>query len=231
VRLLKPDGLVEKVNILGPFWTSHQYDSLLQYLHSFGYVDNKMLFVFAYDWRVSNFETAARLKAFVDGNPALRDGKFDLLSHSRGGNRFKDMDVGIWGCQQGPQSDLYGYSISREYERLRNPVRRLGRFHKSTGSPFIPCAVLASANLRRLLSSGISIEIHAHRRARSRDLASARLGTIGVCRRGPAGRRIRAWAVESQTCRRTNAPDGPQRRTGFDDRRFLRYASLSLCAE
>jgi pimeloyl-ACP methyl ester carboxylesterase len=102
VRLLKPDGLVEKVNILGPFWTSHQYDSLLQYLHSFGYVDNKMLFVFAYDWRVSNFETAARLKAFVDGNPALRDGKFDLLSHSRGGGIVSK----IWMLEYGGASKV-----------------------------------------------------------------------------------------------------------------------------
>ncbi|QOZ36480.1 hypothetical protein [Bradyrhizobium sp. CCBAU 53421] len=88
VTALHSDGrLVESINVLGPFWTIHQYDTLLHYLHSLGYIDNETLFVFAYDWRLSNFETAKQLQTFVDDpkRGRLQNGQFDLLSHSMGG--------------------------------------------------------------------------------------------------------------------------------------------------
>ncbi|WP_316224613.1 MULTISPECIES: lipase/acyltransferase domain-containing protein [unclassified Bradyrhizobium] len=82
---LKVAGLVNSINVLGPFWTIHEYDSLLDQIHRLGYVDNKNLFTFPYDWRKSNFDTAKMFDAFVTSNPALREGKFDIVAHSMGG--------------------------------------------------------------------------------------------------------------------------------------------------
>jgi pimeloyl-ACP methyl ester carboxylesterase len=82
---LKADGLITDINVLGPFWTIHAYDSLIARLHRLGYVDGKDLFTFPYDWRQSNFETAKLFAAFVDSTPALRAGKFDIVAHSMGG--------------------------------------------------------------------------------------------------------------------------------------------------
>ena len=86
VRALKADGLVEKINVLGPFWAVHQYDGLLERLRKIGYVAGQTLFVFAYDWRRSNFDTALDFAAFIQKTPALRTAeKFDILAHSMGG--------------------------------------------------------------------------------------------------------------------------------------------------
>jgi pimeloyl-ACP methyl ester carboxylesterase len=82
---LKVDGLVKRINVLGPFWTIHEYDSLIERFHRLGYVDGQTLFVFPYDWRRSNFETARQLDAFVNSTTALRTGKFDIVAHSMGG--------------------------------------------------------------------------------------------------------------------------------------------------
>ena len=78
-------GLVEKIALLGPFWAVHQYDDVIATLRKLGYRDGKTLFVFAYDWRLSNFETAKSLQSFIDGTVELRSGKFDLVAHSMGG--------------------------------------------------------------------------------------------------------------------------------------------------
>jgi len=80
-----PCGLVDKINVLGPFWAVHQYDFLLKELERLGYAKNRDLFVFVYDWRKSNFESARLLKEFVDGEPSLRNGEFDIVAHSMGG--------------------------------------------------------------------------------------------------------------------------------------------------
>jgi pimeloyl-ACP methyl ester carboxylesterase len=82
---LKVAGLISNINVLGPFWTIHQYDDLIGLLHDLGFEDGKTLFVFPYDWRLSNFETAKRLESYVHDTPILRDGNFDIVAHSMGG--------------------------------------------------------------------------------------------------------------------------------------------------
>jgi pimeloyl-ACP methyl ester carboxylesterase len=82
---LKADGLVKNINVLGPFWTVHQYDTLLDRLHQLGYVDEQDFFVFPYDWRQSNYDTAKLFDKFVNSKIALRAGKFDIVAHSMGG--------------------------------------------------------------------------------------------------------------------------------------------------
>jgi pimeloyl-ACP methyl ester carboxylesterase len=75
-------GIIESVRVVGPF-KIHQYDRLLEMLHSFGYVKEETLFVFAYDWRLSNFATARKLADFVKHNIGERP--FDIVAHSMGG--------------------------------------------------------------------------------------------------------------------------------------------------
>jgi pimeloyl-ACP methyl ester carboxylesterase len=82
---INPVGLIERIRVLGPFWTIHQYDELLMHLRALGFRDGQTLFPFTYDWRQSNYETAQRFDAFVRQEPALRDGQFDVIAHSMGG--------------------------------------------------------------------------------------------------------------------------------------------------
>ena len=77
-----PCGLIESVNVLGPFQI-HQYDDLLATLHSMGYEDKKTLFVFPYDWRLSNQISANGLETFI--SQTLPSGDFDVVAHSMGG--------------------------------------------------------------------------------------------------------------------------------------------------
>lgn len=99
---LKASGLVSSINVLGPFWTIHQYDDLLGLLNDLGFEDGKTLFRFPYDWRLSNFETAKRLEAFVSRTPALRDGNFDIVAHSMGG-----LVTRIWMAEHGGASKVH----------------------------------------------------------------------------------------------------------------------------
>lgn len=82
---ITPCGLVDRISLLGPFWAIHQYDDILSTFKTLGYEEGKTLFVFPYDWRQSNFETAKALQTFVDGAPQLRNTQFDIVSHSMGG--------------------------------------------------------------------------------------------------------------------------------------------------
>jgi len=77
-----PCGLIESVNVLGPLQI-HQYDDLLATLHGMGYEDKKTLFVFPYDWRLSNQISASRLETFI--SKTLPSGDFDIVAHSMGG--------------------------------------------------------------------------------------------------------------------------------------------------
>jgi hypothetical protein len=78
---LHAPGLIESIQILGP-WKVHQYDGLLKALSEIGYVEGKDLFVFAYDWRRSNFDTARDLESFIKHTKNLDGKEFDLLCHS-----------------------------------------------------------------------------------------------------------------------------------------------------
>lgn len=82
---LVPCGLVDKIDLLGPFWAIHNYDKLFDDLKELGYEPNKTLFSFPYDWRQSNIETAKLLRDFIDRNPTTQNGGFDLIVHSMGG--------------------------------------------------------------------------------------------------------------------------------------------------
>jgi pimeloyl-ACP methyl ester carboxylesterase len=85
VKPLRVGGPIRSISILGPFWTVHQYDGLLTMLKDLNYREGETLFIFPYDWRYSNFETAEKLKAFIDAQPRLRNQQFDILAHSMGG--------------------------------------------------------------------------------------------------------------------------------------------------
>jgi pimeloyl-ACP methyl ester carboxylesterase len=85
VKPLRVGGLIRNISILGPFWTLHQYDGLLKTLKDLNYREGETLFIFPYDWRYSNFETAQKLENFIDAQPALKDQQFDILAHSMGG--------------------------------------------------------------------------------------------------------------------------------------------------
>jgi pimeloyl-ACP methyl ester carboxylesterase len=77
-----PCGLIETVNILGPFQI-HQYDDLLRTFSDLGYEAGKTLLVFPYDWRLSNRHNARLLQAFIAEK--LPAGQFDMVVHSMGG--------------------------------------------------------------------------------------------------------------------------------------------------
>lgn len=99
---VKVTGLISNINVLGPFWTIHQYDGLIGLLHDLDFEDGKTLFIFPYDWRLSNFETAKRLESFVHDTPALRDGNFDIVAHSMGG-----VVTRIWMSQHGGSAKVH----------------------------------------------------------------------------------------------------------------------------
>jgi pimeloyl-ACP methyl ester carboxylesterase len=86
-RLTAP-AILDGVQILGPFRTG-VYKSLMLTLGELGLVENRNLFVFPYDWRLSVMDNAARLRAFVDGLRVKHgftvDQKFNILAHSMGG--------------------------------------------------------------------------------------------------------------------------------------------------
>lgn len=78
----EPCGIIDSIRVIGPF-KIHQYDKLLDILSSLGYVEGTTLFVFAYDWRLSNLVNAQRLSVFVQRE--LGKVPFDIVGHSMGG--------------------------------------------------------------------------------------------------------------------------------------------------
>ena len=51
---LRPDGVIDTIPIVWPLKVK-QYQGLLNTLQSMGYIENVNFYVFAYDWRRSNF--------------------------------------------------------------------------------------------------------------------------------------------------------------------------------
>jgi pimeloyl-ACP methyl ester carboxylesterase len=86
-------GLIDAVNMLGP-WQVHQYDDLINTLVSVGYRKEVDLFVFDYDWRLSNRESARKLNSFIAQK--IPSGRLDLVAHSMGGIIAK-----LWMAEQG----------------------------------------------------------------------------------------------------------------------------------
>lgn len=81
---LKATGVIKTIQILGPIKIK-QYDELFNILNEIGFVTGQNLFVFAYDWRQSNFTSAKQLADFIANTPILANGEFDILAHSMGG--------------------------------------------------------------------------------------------------------------------------------------------------
>ncbi|WP_234685081.1 esterase/lipase family protein [Bradyrhizobium monzae] len=80
-------GTLNQFVALGPL-KADVYAPLWSFLESLGYHrfgEQKNLFVFPYDWRRSNFDTAADLDTFVKSKPELAGKEFDILAHSMGG--------------------------------------------------------------------------------------------------------------------------------------------------
>ena len=74
------------LDILGTKYDSKIYEGLISQLEGEGYVENTNLFVFPYDWRKSNADSAVKLKEKI--NKILADtgaDKVDLVAHSMGG--------------------------------------------------------------------------------------------------------------------------------------------------
>ena len=74
------------LDILGTKYDSKIYEGLISQLEGEGYVENTNLFVFPYDWRKSNADSAEKLKEKI--NKILADtgaDKVDLVAHSMGG--------------------------------------------------------------------------------------------------------------------------------------------------
>ncbi len=63
--------------------SAERYGLLRQRLLAQGYEEGKTLFFFPYDWRQSNFDTAAELKDFLEENE-LAGRQIDLIAHSMG---------------------------------------------------------------------------------------------------------------------------------------------------
>ena len=63
-----------------------QYSPLLNYLvDKLGYEINKDFFIFPYDWRRSNLQTAKLFEIFIEHNNLNNENGFDVLAHSMGG--------------------------------------------------------------------------------------------------------------------------------------------------
>jgi pimeloyl-ACP methyl ester carboxylesterase len=80
-------GPIEAFSTLPPF-AMDQYESFFKLLEQLGYKrsgSGRNLYVFAYDWRRSNFQTADDFKKFVDHEDGLAGKEFDILGHSMGG--------------------------------------------------------------------------------------------------------------------------------------------------
>ena len=77
-----PCGIISSIAILGP-WRAHEYDDLFDTFKNVGFQVGKDLFVFDYDWRLSNRVNAANFDRFVAKN--IPAGDFDIVAHSMGG--------------------------------------------------------------------------------------------------------------------------------------------------
>lgn len=80
---LEACGLIREMSYLGVY-TQDFYAPFLKRLEAAGYVEQKNLLIFDYDWRLSVFENAERLADFLDQTVA-EHGQVDMVAHSMGG--------------------------------------------------------------------------------------------------------------------------------------------------
>ena len=83
VRSHRACSLIGAVQIVGPLKVD-AYADLLATLNRMDYREGDNLFLFPYDWRRSNFETARKLKETLE-SPPLAGRQVDILAHSMGG--------------------------------------------------------------------------------------------------------------------------------------------------
>ena len=122
-REVMPCGLLREVAIFGGF-TQDIYGPVIAHLESLGYQEERNLFIFAYDWRLSVFDNAELLAAFVNEKVPDASQRVDVVAHSMGG------------------------LITRVYARKWGGAVRIARLI-SAGSPF-----LGSAKVFETLESG-----------------------------------------------------------------------------
>ena len=86
-RNLRPCGLVEEVQILGPLYSVKAYGPLINSLKEMGFEVGQNLFIFDYDWRRSNIDTANLFKEFISSKKRANEipDSFDIIAHSMGG--------------------------------------------------------------------------------------------------------------------------------------------------
>jgi len=77
-------GLIDKVNIIPLLWESEEYSDLLSTLKEIGYKENEIV-QFDYDWRLSNFYNADKLKQAIFSLQRTPSDKVDIIAHSMGG--------------------------------------------------------------------------------------------------------------------------------------------------
>lgn len=81
---LRATAILESVGILGPFKVG-QYAGIKQTFKDLGFKEGENLFYFPYDWRQSNFDSAAKLAEFINSKKQLSGKKFTIVAHSMGG--------------------------------------------------------------------------------------------------------------------------------------------------
>jgi hypothetical protein len=82
--VIKPTDIVQLVDV--PLFRSHFFDYLITTIKHNGYLDEKDLFVFPYDWRLDIETSASKLKEKIE-EVKIKTGasKVDLVGHSMGG--------------------------------------------------------------------------------------------------------------------------------------------------
>jgi pimeloyl-ACP methyl ester carboxylesterase len=84
-KKIVPCGLLDSFGVLGPFDVD-VYTALVDFLKSGGYREGADLFIFDYDWRRSNFDSAAALRAKIaEVKAKTGKDKVAIVAHSMGG--------------------------------------------------------------------------------------------------------------------------------------------------
>ncbi len=82
---IEANNIIRQVSLFGVFKVAEYAKTLYPILKEEGYDQRDgSLFVFPYDWRQSNFDTATKLQEFMN-SPALNGKQVDIIAHSMGG--------------------------------------------------------------------------------------------------------------------------------------------------
>ncbi len=81
---VKPCGIINRVQVLGPLYSVAAYSSLIDAMKEWQLVEGQNLFIFDYDWRQSNFDNASTFEQFV-ASKLGPERKFNIIAHSMGG--------------------------------------------------------------------------------------------------------------------------------------------------